>query len=302
VYLRKVSNLTGDIMSKVNTFIIAEIGINHNGDINIAKQLIDMAKKSGCDAVKFQKRTIDIVYTQEVLSQFRESPWATTQEQQKKGLEFGEKEYNEIDSYCESMGIEWFASAWDIPSQQFLRKYNFKHNKIASAMITNSLFLEEVASEKRHTFISTGMSTYKNISTAVAIFEKHDCPVTLMHTVSTYPSKEEELNLLMIKSLQEKYGLPVGYSGHEASVSPSVAAVMLGATVIERHITLDRSMYGSDQSASLEQEGLEKMIGMIRKIPKILGDGVKRFDEREQAIAKKLRYWEIEIKPELETA
>ena len=289
-------------MSDMNVFIIAEIGINHNGDVNVAKQLIDMAKSAGCNAVKFQKRTIDVVYTKEMLQQFRESPWGTTQEQQKKGLEFGEAEYNEIDAYCKKIEIEWFASAWDIPSQKFLKKYNLNYNKIASAMITNISFLEEVASEKRHTFISTGMSTYKDISTAVDIFKKHGCPVTLMHTVSTYPSKEEELNLLMIRSLKEKYGLPVGYSGHEASVSPSVAAVMLGATVIERHITLDRAMYGSDQSASLEKEGLERMVAMIRKIPKILGDGIKRFDEREQAVAKKLRYWETEKKPALEIA
>lgn len=281
-------------MNKNKTFIIAEIGINHNGDINIAKQLIDMAKSTGCDAVKFQKRTIDVVYTSEVLDQFRESPWGTTQRAQKEGLEFGKKEYDEIDQYCKKIGIEWFASAWDIPSQKFLKQYNLKYNKIASAMLTNLPFLEEVSSEKLHTFVSTGMATYADIDSAVAIFKKNNCPVTLMHTVSTYPSKEEELNLLLIKTLQEKYDLPVGYSGHEASVSPSLVAVMLGAVAIERHITLDRAMYGSDQSASLEKEGLDRLIGMIRKIPVVLGDGVKRFEEREQSVAKKLRYWEEE--------
>ncbi len=279
-------------MNKNHTFIIAEIGINHNGDMAITKQLIDMAKMAGCDAVKFQKRTIDIVYTPELLASHRESPWGTTQRAQKEGLEFGKKEYDEIDQYCKKSGIEWFASAWDIPSQHFLKQYNLKHNKIASAMITNKPFLEEVATEKKMTFVSTGMSTYEDIDAAVSIFKKHSCPITLMHTVSTYPSKEEELNLLMIKTLQERYHLPVGYSGHEASVSPSVVAVMLGAVAIERHITLDRSMYGSDQAASLEKDGLERLVGMIRKIPIILGDGVKKFDDREQQVAKKLRYWE----------
>lgn len=278
------------------TFIIAEIGINHNGDIHIAKQLIDMAKKAGCDAVKFQKRTIDIVYTKEMLEQYRESPWGTTQREQKQGLEFDKTEFNLIDHYCRQLGIEWFASAWDIQSQKFLRNYHLRYNKVASAMITNLSFLEAVAIEKKPTFVSTGMSMYRDIDAAVQIFKRHQCPVTLMHTVSTYPSKEEELNLLLIKTLKERYGLPVGYSGHEASVSPSVAAVMLGATAIERHITLDRAMYGSDQAASLEKEGLERLVAMIRKIPIILGDGVKRFDEREQAIAKKLRYWESEKK------
>jgi len=278
-------------MDNERTFIIAEIGINHNGDMCIAKKLIDMAKNAGCDAVKFQKRTIDVVYSPEVLGQYRESPWGTTQRQQKEGLEFGKAEYDEIASYCRSVGIEWFASAWDIPSQYFLRTYNLKYNKIASAMLTHLAFLEEVASEKRHTFVSTGMATYADIDEAVAIFKKYDCPMTLMHTVSTYPSQEEELNLLMIQTLKDKYNLPVGYSGHEASVSPSVMAVMLGAVAIERHITLDRAMYGSDQSASLEKEGLDRLVGMIRKIPLVLGDGVKKFEEREQAIAQKLRYW-----------
>lgn len=281
-------------MNQNKTFIIAEIGINHNGDIEITKQLIDMAKKSGCDAVKFQKRTIDIVYTPEVLAQLRESPWGTTQRQQKEGLEFGKKEYDIIDRYCREIGIEWFASAWDIPSQHFLKQYNLKYNKIASAMLTHIEFLEEVAVEQRHTFVSTGMATYNDIDAAVAIFKKHNCPFTLMHTVSTYPSKEDELNLLVIQELQKKYGVPVGYSGHESSVSPSLAAVMLGAVAIERHVTLDRAMYGSDQSASLEREGLERLIGMIRKIPMVLGDGIKKFDEREQSVAKKLRYWEEE--------
>lgn len=276
------------------TFIIAEIGINHNGDMDIAKQLINMAKKADCDAVKFQKRTIDIVYSPELLSQYRESPWGTTQRQQKEGLEFGKKEYDEIDQYCKNIGIDWFASAWDIPSLHFLRTYNLKYNKVASAMLTHQEFLEEIAAEKRHTFISTGMSTYDDIDKAVQIFKKHDCPITLMHTVATYPAQEEKLNLLMIKSLQERYKMPVGYSGHEASVSPSLMAVALGAVAIERHITLDRAMYGSDQAASLEREGLERLVGMIRKIPTVLGDGIKKIDEQESSVAKKLRYWKTQ--------
>jgi N-acetylneuraminate synthase len=280
-------------MSEV--FIMAEIGINHNGDIGLAKQLIAMAKNAGCDAVKFQKRTIDLVYTKELLDSYRESPWGTTQREQKEGLEFGKAQYDEIDQYCKIMGIEWFASAWDIPSQHFLRPYNLKYNKIASAMLTHLKFLEAVASERKRTFVSTGMSVYEDIDRVVAVFKKYNCPITLMHTVATYPSKEEELNLLMIKTLKEKYELPVGYSGHEASVSPSTMAAMLGATVIERHITLDRAMYGSDQAASLEKDGLESLVGMIRKIPVVLGDGIKRFEEREQQVAKKLRYWEAQL-------
>ncbi len=279
-------------MNQNRTCIIAEIGINHNGDLNIAKQLIDMAKQSGCDAVKFQKRTIDLVYTEELLASYRESPWGTTQRAQKEGLEFNKADYDEIDRYCKQQEISWFASAWDISSQHFLRQYNLKYNKIASAMLTNIDFIKQVAVEKKHTFVSTGMSNYDDIDRAVDIFTKNNCPITLMHTVSTYPSKEEELNLLVIKSLQERYGLPVGYSGHESSVSPSVMAVMLGAVAIERHITLDRAMYGSDQAASLEKEGLDRMIGMIRKIPTVLGDGIKRFESPERAVAKKLRYWE----------
>lgn len=279
-------------MNQKKCYVIAEIGINHNGDMDVTKRLIDMAKQAGCDAVKFQKRTIDIVYSPEMLDTYRESPWGTTQRAQKEGLEFGQREYDEINDYCAKVGIEWFASAWDIPSQHFLKQYDLKHNKIASAMLTYPEFLEEVASERKITFISTGMSTYADIDRAVEIFKKHDCPITLMHTVSTYPSKEEELNLLMIQTLAEKYHVPVGYSGHESSVSPSLVAVMLGAVAIERHITLDRAMYGSDQAASLEKDGLERLVAMIRKIPVVLGDGVKKFDEREQDVAKKLRYFE----------
>jgi len=274
-----------------HVFIIGEIGINHNGDMGITKQLIDMAKKAGCDAVKFQKRTIDIVYTAELLDQPRESPWGTTQREQKEGLEFGKLEYDEIDRYCKQVGLEWFASAWDVPSQEFLRQYDCKYNKIASAMAIHPGLLEAVASEGKHTFISLGMCTYEECDRAVEIFKKHDCPFTLMHTVSEYPAPESSLNLLALHDLRNRYECAVGYSGHEPSVSPSVIAAALGASVIERHITLDRSMYGSDQSASLEGPGLNIMVSQIRKIPVVLGDGDKHITDKEKEIAGKLRYW-----------
>ncbi len=274
-----------------DVFIIGEIGINHNGDMEITRKLIDMARHAGCDAVKFQKRTIDIVYTADMLDQPRESPWGTTQRQQKEGLEFGKNEYDQINAYCTQVGIDWFASAWDMPSQEFLRSYGCKYNKIASAMAIHVDMLEAVAAEAKQTFISLGMCTYEDCDRAVEIFRKHNCPFTLMHTVSEYPAPESALNLLGMDDLHKRYNCPVGYSGHEPSVSPSVIAAALGATVIERHITLDRSMYGSDQSASLEGAGLELMVSQIRKIPIVLGDGTKKITDKEQEIAAKLRYW-----------
>ncbi|MCH4903843.1 N-acetylneuraminate synthase [Cylindrospermopsis raciborskii CHAB3438] len=276
-------------------YFIAEIGINHNGSLDVAKQLINQAKAAGCDAVKFQKRTIDIVYSPEVLSQSRPSPWGTTQREQKQGLEFGEVEYDHIDAYCRQLGIDWFASAWDIPSQLFLRRYNFTYNKVASAMATNIPFLKEVASEQKQTFLSTGMCTLEQVDQAVDIFHSADCPVVLMHTVSTYPAADTELNLSLIHTLRQRYGLPVGYSGHETSVSPSIMAAMMGAVAIERHITLDRAMYGSDQAASLELPGLLNLLGVIRKIPDCIGDGVKRVLPAEVAVAQKLRYWQDSV-------
>ena len=273
-------------------YFIAEIGINHNGDLTIVRQLIDAAKDAGCDAVKFQKRTIDIVYASEFLDSPRESPWGDTQRAQKSALEFTDAQYDEIDSYCQKVGIEWFASAWDVPSQEFLRRYHLKHNKVASAMTTNLAFLKVVAEEGRHTFISTGMCEMEDIDRAVTIFQEHDCPFTLMHTISTYPANEEDLNLRCIETLRQRYLCPVGYSGHEVSVSPSVMAAMLGATAIERHITLQRAMYGSDQSASLEVDALKRLVTILRKIPVVLGDGVKRFEAAEKDVAAKLRYWD----------
>jgi N-acetylneuraminate synthase len=275
----------------MSIFVIAEIGINHNGSMEITKQLIDMAKDAGCDAVKFQKRTIDMVYTPAVLDTPRESPWGTTTREQKMGLEFGVEDYKEIDRYCKDKKIEWFASAWDVESQKFLRQFNCKYNKIASAMLTHAPLLKEVASEKLHTSISTGMATYAEIDAAVAIFKEAGCPFTLMHTVSVYPCPEEDLNLNMIKTLSDKYKCPVGYSGHETSPVPSIAAAAMGITALERHITLDRTMYGSDQSASLEKRGLEILVSGVRSVEKALGKGQKEFGDAEKAVAAKLRYW-----------
>lgn len=272
--------------------IIAEIGINHNGDLNIAKKLIDMAKRTGCDYVKFQKRDIDTVYTQEFLAEKRDSPWGATQRDQKQGLEFGEIEYDEIDEYCKKNNIHWFASAWDIKSLKFLDKYKPLKQKIASAMITHEKFLNEVAERKVHTFISTGMTNPKIIENAINIFKKNSCDFTLMHSVSTYPCKVENLNLQNILYLRDKYNCDVGYSGHESSPGPSAFAVALGASCIERHITLDRTMYGSDQAASLEERGLEILVDMVKLFRKSYGDIRKGVYPEEMPIAKKLRYWE----------
>ena len=273
-------------------YFIAEIGINHNGDIELAKQLIDMAVRCDCDAVKFQKRDIETVYSKQVLDSPRESPWGKTQRDQKMALEFGIKEYDLINDYCKEKNIDWFVSSWDEKSQNLMNRYNFKFNKVASAMATNYPFLETVAAERRPTFLSTGMTNMNDIEKAIQIFKKHNCEIMLFHTVSTYPALEEDLNLSCIYTLSEKFNLPVGYSGHEPSVSPSIIAATMGAAVIERHITIDRAMYGSDQSASLQEEGLRSLVKVLRKLPKILGDGKKTFLEKEEAIAKKLRYWQ----------
>ena len=271
-------------------FITAEIGINHNGDIEIAKKLIDIAKKCGCDAVKFQKRTVEKVYSKETLDSPRDSPWGKTTRDQKLGLEFNKNEYDEIDAYCKEEKIEWFASAWDIDSQLFLGNYQLKYNKIASAMLTNVELLNIVAEEKKHTFISTGMSTIDQIFHAVKIFKNHDCPFELMHSNSSYPMNPSEANLLCINTLKEKFNCNVGYSGHESSgYNISLAAVVLGATSIERHITLARDMYGSDQAASLEPIGLERLVRDIRALNLIIGDGVKKIYPSEIPVMKKLR-------------
>jgi N-acetylneuraminate synthase len=270
-------------------FIIGEIGINHNGDLKICKELINQAKKSGCDAVKFQKRNIEIVYTEEYLNTKRESPWGDTQRAQKLGLEFDYDGYQKIDDMCKDVNIEWFASAWDLDSQDFLEKFDTKYNKIASPMIIYKELLYKVAKEKKHTFISTGMSEMSDIVTAVEIFKEEGCSFELMHCVSTYPMKPEEANLKMINVLKNKFECNVGYSGHESGLAISVAAASLGITSLERHITLDRSMYGSDQSASVEPNGLKNLIDQVRKIEKAMGNGIKVFSEDEKVNAEKLR-------------
>ena len=273
----------------MSIFIIGEIGINHNGDLGIAKELIDVATDAGADAVKFQKRTLDLVYTQEFLDGSRESPWGTTQREQKEGLEFGIDEYTEIDKYCKEKGIEWFASAWDLDSNKFLKQFDLNYNKIASAMIVYDDLFKEVASEGKHTFISTGMTTEKDITKAVEVFQKANCPFELMHCISTYPMKDEDANLNAIKTLREKYNCSVGYSGHEVGLAISYAAAALGITSLERHITLDRSMYGSDQSASVEPSGFRMLVGAVRKIEQAMGDGKLGYLEREVPIAENLR-------------
>jgi N-acetylneuraminate synthase len=271
--------------------VIAEIGINHNGDLKIAKALIEMAHKAGCDAVKFQKRDITTVYSKEILDSPRESPWGNTQRDQKLGLEFGPAEYSELRDFSRSKGLGFSASAWDLASADFVESLEPEFHKVASAMITNIEFLERIASYDRLTFISTGMADIEMVDRALGQFKSKMTNVVLMHTVSTYPSPEEDLNLLAICSLAERYGLPVGYSGHESSVTPSLVAVALGAAVVERHITLDRTMYGSDQSASLEENGLKALVDGVRKIPSTLGDGIKKWQPGEEQVASKLRYW-----------
>lgn len=273
----------------MNTFIVAEIGINHNGDVDIAKKLIDVAVKAGCNAVKFQKRTVEKVYSKEFLESPRQSPWGNTQRAQKEGLEFGKKEYDIIDQYCKEKRILWYASAWDTEAQEFLRQYNCKYNKVASAMLTNIELLKMIAEEKKYTYIATGMSSYEEIDAAIEIFKKYDCPYELMHCNSTYPMAQEDANLKLIRVMNEKYGVNVGYSGHEQDTLVSVLAVAAGATSIERHITLDKNMYGSDQKASIEPNELEELVNKIRQTEKIMGSGEKILSEAEAAVKKKLR-------------
>jgi len=271
-------------------FIIAEIGINHNGDIKIAKKLIDIAVLAGCDAVKFQKRTVEKVYSKDILDSPRESPWGVTTREQKFGLEFSFKDYESIDKYCKLKKIDWFVSCWDIESQIKMRKFKTKFNKVASAMLIHNKLLNEIAKEKKHTFISTGMSTMKQISNAVKIFKKHKCPFELMHSHSAYPMKDSEANLLLIQTLKKKFKCNVGYSGHEVgSYNICLPAVMLGATTIERHLTIDRTMYGSDQAASLEPAGMFRLVRDIRFVDEILGNGKKSIWKSEEPAMKKLR-------------
>ena len=271
-------------------FLIAEIGINHNGDLSIAKQIIDYASNANFDAVKFQKRTVEKVYSKKLLDSPRESPWGTTQREQKNGLEFSEAEYKEIDKYCKSKKIEWFASSWDLDSQLFIRKFNLKYNKIASPMLGNLPLVRMVAEEKKYTFISTGMSTLEEIDVVVDIFKNKNCPFELMHCNSSYPMKDSDANLNCISTLKKRYNCKVGYSGHENSlISISHIAVALGATSIERHVTLDRTMYGSDQAASIEAKNIANLSKVLHSVNEILGNGKKIITKSEEKVREKLR-------------
>lgn len=274
----------------MSLFLIAEVGINHNGDMSIAKQLIDSAADAGFDAVKFQKRTIDDVYTQEFLDSPRESPWGTTQRAQKEGLEFTKDQYKEISDYCAIKKISWSASAWDLKAQEFINSFDCSFNKVASPMLGHIPLLKLIASTKKKAFISTGMSTLEEIDRVVDIFRDANCEFELMHCNSTYPMKEEDANLLCIPMLRERYKVNIGYSGHESSLlKVCAAAVALGATSIERHITLDRAMYGSDQAASIEAFSLKGFVEAVRKIPAILGSGSKTLTDSEKSAREKLR-------------
>jgi len=268
-------------------FIIAEIGINHNGDINIAKKLIDLAAFAGCDAVKFQKRTIDVVYSAEELAKPRENPFGTTNGDLKYGLEFGLKEYKEIDKYCRGKNISWFASCWDEGSVDFIDKFKVPCYKIASASLTDDELLKHTRAKGKPIILSVGMSTLKQIDHAIEVLGKKD--LIILHTCSAYPSDYNELNLKVISALRERYNLPVGYSGHETGIPSSSAAVALGACIVERHITLERSMWGSDQAASLGSSGVIRLVRDIRLVEMSLGDGIKRVTEKEIPIISKLR-------------
>jgi N-acetylneuraminate synthase len=268
-------------------FIIAEIGINHNGDLDIARKLISAAHLAGCDAVKFQKRTVEVVYTSEELSKPRENPFGPTNGDLKRGLEFGVKEYEAIDQYCRMLKIAWFASCWDEASADFIAQFDPPCFKIASASLTDDHLLRHHRGFKKPIILSTGMSTLEQIDHAVEVLGREN--LALMHTTSTYPAKVEELNLSCIQTLKQRYGLPVGYSGHEVGLSTSLAAATLGACMVERHITLDRAMWGSDQAASVEPNGIARLVRDIHTNERGLGDAVKRVMDSEVPILKKLR-------------
>lgn len=268
-------------------FIVAEIGINHNGDLDTALKLIKAAKEAGCDAVKFQKRTVEVVYGPEELSRPRESPFGTTNGDLKRGLEFGESEHQAINKSCRELGILWFSSCWDEQSVDFIEQFNPPCYKIASASITDDGLLRHHRKYQRPIILSTGMSTLSQIDHAVEVLGRGN--LVLMHTTSTYPSRIEELNLRVITALRTRYQVPVGYSGHEVGLAPSVAAAALGACLVERHITLDRAMWGSDQAASVEPQGFARLVKDIRAVETSLGDGEKRLYESEIPIMKKLR-------------
>ena len=270
-------------------FFIAEIGINHNGDLEMAKKLIELADASGCNAVKFQKRTVDVVYSAAELAAVRESPFGESNGALKRGLEFGPAEYREIDRYCRELGILWLASCWDEGSVDFIDAFEVCCYKIASASLTDDHLLTYTRAKARNrpVILSTGMSTLEQVDHAVEVLGKDN--LILLHTCSTYPCTYEEINLKTMLTLKQRYGVPVGYSGHETGLAPSLGAVAMGACVVERHITLDRALWGSDQAASLGPSGLIRLIRDIRLVEAAMGDGVKRVAERERAIIQKLR-------------
>jgi N-acetylneuraminate synthase len=277
-------------MDKV--FYIAEIGINHNGDLEVAKQIIDAAVDAGADAVKFQKRNPDLAVPEAQKSVMRETPWGMmTYLNYKRRIEFGKAEYDELDRYCKEQGIKWFASAWDIESQQFLRQYNLEYNKIASAMLTYTDLLEEVAAEGKHTFISTGMSTAEEVDTAIEVFRKHLCPFTVFQCTSTYPAALNELDLRVVSTFQAQYpdSIGVGYSNHSPGILAPALAVSLGATHIEAHCTMRRNAWGTDQSNSLEPDGLKRMIRDCNNVSQMLGSSTKQVFASEVPIKNKLR-------------
>lgn len=283
-------------MKKIKIFkkpiTIAEIGINHNGDIKLAKKLIILAKKYGFNVVKFQKRDPDVCVPDQHKQVMRETPWGyISYLDYKKKIEFEKKEFDQINKFCKKQKIKWFASAFDKKSQNFLKKYKMPYNKVASAMITNIDFITQVAKERKHTFISTGMTSMKDISKAVNIFRKIKCPFTLMHCISSYPADEHKLNLNTILTLKKKFKCEVGYSGHEKSVSPSVFAYIAGASAIERHITIDRTLWGTDHAASLEENGIKNMMSLLEKVRIVFGDGKKIKTSEDKALEKKFRYW-----------
>ena len=270
--------------------IIVEIGTNHMGDVNVAKRIIDIAVDSGADVVKFQRKNVEKIYTKKFLDSYLESPWGNTQREMRLHREFSDKQFKEIANYCKKKKIPWFVSCWDIESQIHMRKFKTKYNKVASAMIIHKELLEEIAKEKKYTFISTGMSEMKDIENAVKIFKKHKCPFELMHCNSAYPISNNEVNLKLIPMLKKKFKCKVGYSGHEiGATNVSVPAVMMGASSIERHVTVSRANYGYDQAASLEKEGLRKLVRDIRILDKIMGDGKKKIWASEKPNIKKLR-------------
>ncbi|HEX4783102.1 MAG TPA: N-acetylneuraminate synthase family protein [Candidatus Sulfotelmatobacter sp.] len=282
--VRVGSRLIGDDQP---CFIIAEIGINHNGDIDLAKRLISVALAAGCDAVKFQKRTIDVVYSAEELAKPRENPFGPTNGDLKYGLEFEQEEYEEINAFCKSIKMLWFASPWDEASVDFLEQFDVPIHKIASASLTDDNLLRHVRATGKPIILSTGMSTYAEIDHAVEVLGKDD--LVLMHATSTYPAFYPELNLRAIPTMAERYAVPIGYSGHETGIPTSVCAAVLGACCVERHITLDRSLWGSDHAASLEPNGISRLVRDIRLWEQSKGDGIKRVYEREFPIIKKLR-------------